>query len=145
MEVNEAPGGWRVVNDAYNANPASTEAALKALVRMGRGRRTWAVLGRMAELGEASAAEHDRIGRLAVRLGVAKLITVGDEARPLHEAARREGMAPEEATFTRDAGEAAVLLLGELAPGDVVLVKASRAAGLERLAARLTEAEGGPA
>jgi UDP-N-acetylmuramoyl-tripeptide--D-alanyl-D-alanine ligase len=134
MQTAEAPGGWRVINDAYNANPNSVAAALKTLVAMGRGRRTWAILGPMAELGDHSTAEHDRIGRLAVRLGVGRLVAVGEETRPLYEAARHEGMTPEEATMTADAGEAIRLVLGSVAAGDVVLVKASRAAGFERIA-----------
>ena len=137
MEVAQAPGGWVVVNDAYNANPASTAAALKTLVSMGRGRRTWAVLGYMAELGDTETAEHDRIGRLAVRLGVARLVAVGAETRPLFEAARLEGMTPEEATLVADPDEALALLRRSLEPGDVVLVKASRAVGLQTVAIAL--------
>lgn len=138
MEVLDTPGGWRLVNDAYNANPASTAAALRALVAMGRGKRTWAVLGGMAELGEATAGEHDRVGRLAVRLGVRRLVVVGEEARPMFEAARREGMTPEEATHVADAAAAVELLRASVAAGDVVLVKASRAIGLEQIAIALT-------
>lgn len=141
MEVMDAPGGWRVINDAYNANPASTAAALRTLVQLGRGRRTWAVLGEMAELGGAAAAEHDRIGRLAVRLGVGRLITVGSAARMLHDAARAEGMAREEAQLVPDAAAAAARVLTEIAPGDVVLVKASRAGGLEEVVERLVSGE----
>jgi len=137
METTDAPGGWRVINDAYNANPGSVAAALKALVVMARGRRTWAVLGAMAELGEHAAAEHDRVGRLAVRLGVRRLVAVGEETRPLYEAARMEGMTPEEATIVADPEEALRIARAELEPGDVVLVKASRAVGLERLALAL--------
>jgi len=143
MELTEAPGGWRVINDAYNANPASTVAALKALVSMARGARTWAVLGAMAELGERSNSEHDRIGRLVVRLGVTRLVAVGEETRPLFEAARLEGMTPDEATLVGGVDNAVALLRAGLAPGDVVLVKASRAAGLERVA--LAIAQGGAA
>jgi UDP-N-acetylmuramoyl-tripeptide--D-alanyl-D-alanine ligase len=143
MEVTEAPGGWVVVNDAYNANPNSTAAALKTLVGMGRGRRTWAVLGYMAELGDDATHEHDRIGRLAVRLGISRLVAVGEETRPLFEAARLEGMTPEEATLVANGDEALALLRRSVAPGDVVLVKASRAVGLQTVALAL--AQGGDA
>jgi len=68
MEVHERADGVTIVNDAYNANPDSMRAALKALATMGRGRRTWAVLGEMRELGPESVTEHDAIGQLAVRL-----------------------------------------------------------------------------
>jgi UDP-N-acetylmuramoyl-tripeptide--D-alanyl-D-alanine ligase len=139
MDVVEAPGGWVVVNDAYNANPNSTAAALKTLVGMGRGRRTWAVLGYMAELGDRAAEEHDRIGRLAVRLGVSRLVVVGEETRPLFEAARLEGMTPDEATMVANSDEALVLLRRALEPGDIVLVKASRAVGLQAVAIALAE------
>ena len=137
MQVLDAVEGWRVVNDAYNANPASMAAALKTLAVLGRGRRTWAVLGYMAELGETAPVEHDRIGRLAVRLGVGRLVVVGEDARPMFEAARLEGMTPEEATLVADADTAIALLRSSLSPGDVVLVKASRVVGLERVAAAI--------
>jgi UDP-N-acetylmuramoyl-tripeptide--D-alanyl-D-alanine ligase len=139
MEVVDAPGGWRVLNDAYNANPSSVLAALKTLVALGRGRRTWAVLGYMAELGEHEVPEHDRVGRLVVRLGVGKVVAVGPQTRPLIEAARLEGMTPEEATMVDGPDDAIALLRRSLEPGDIVLVKASRAAGLERVAIALSE------
>lgn len=142
MEVVQAPGGYAVVNDAYNANPASTAAALKALVSLGRGRRTWAVLGYMAELGDHEAEEHDRIGRLLVRLGISRLVAVGEAVRPLYEAARMEGMSNDEATLVADAGDATALLRGAAERGDVILVKASRVAGLEKVALALA-GEGG--
>lgn len=139
MEILDAPRGWLVIDDSYNANPASVAAALRTLVHVGRGRRTWAVLGEMAELGDVSPAEHERVGRLAVRLGVGRLVAVGAAARPVAEAARLEGMAPEECSTVPGPHEAADAVLREVAPGDVVLVKASRAAGLEAAVERLVE------
>ena len=136
MELHEV-GGRRILNDAYNANPDSTAAALKALVAMSRGRPSWAVLGYMAELGPEETAAHDRIGRLAVRLGVQHLVTVGEEARAIHEGARLEGMFGGEAMFAATAGEATELLRRHMEPDAVVLVKASRAAGLEKIAIAL--------
>jgi UDP-N-acetylmuramoyl-tripeptide--D-alanyl-D-alanine ligase len=139
MEVRDA-GGIRILNDAYNANPDSMAAALKALVTMGRRRPTWAVLGHMAELGDHAAEAHDRVGRLAVRLGVSHLLTVGEDARAMHEAARLEGFfAPDEAIFAATIDEAVDVLRRTLEPDAVVLVKASRAAGLERVAEALAE------
>ncbi|KWX00322.1 UDP-N-acetylmuramoyl-tripeptide--D-alanyl-D-alanine ligase [Carbonactinospora thermoautotrophica] len=137
MEVTERPDGVTVVNDAYNANPDSVRAALKALVAMARGRRTWAVLGQMAELGDASGEEHDAIGRLAVRLDVNRLVVVGQQAARIHAGAKLEGSWGEESVFVPDAEAAVELLHRELRPGDVVLIKASRAAGLERIAEAL--------
>jgi UDP-N-acetylmuramoyl-tripeptide--D-alanyl-D-alanine ligase len=135
MEVTERADGVTVVNDAYNANPDSTRAALRALASMGRGRRTWAVLGEMAELGDESLAEHDAVGRLAVRLNVQKLVAVGGrEAVWLDMGAKNEGSWGEESVHVSDAEAAVDLLRSQLRPGDVVLVKASRSAGLERVA-----------
>ena len=139
MEVAERADGVTVVNDAYNANPESMRAALKALAAMSAGgaRRTWAVLGAMGELGDAAAAEHDALGRLAVRLNVSRLVAVGPQARLIHAGAALEGSWANESVAVPDAAAALALLRAELEPGDVVLVKASRAAGLERLATAL--------
>ncbi|MFK4265175.1 UDP-N-acetylmuramoyl-tripeptide--D-alanyl-D-alanine ligase [Streptomyces milbemycinicus] len=148
MEVTERRDGVTVVNDAYNANPESMRAALRALVAMGtagqaEGGRTWAVLGPMAELGEESLAEHDAVGRLAVRLNVSKLVAVGgQEAAWLDMGAKNEGSWGEESVHVSDVRAAVDLLRSELRPGDVVLVKASRSVGLERVAQALLEGEG---
>ncbi|GAA1609566.1 UDP-N-acetylmuramoyl-tripeptide--D-alanyl-D-alanine ligase [Kribbella sancticallisti] len=141
MEVTERADGVTVINDAYNANPDSVRAALKALVAIGRTRkaRTWAVLGEMRELGDTSTEEHDAIGRLAVRLDVNRLVAVTEPARPIHLGASLEGSWGNESAYVDDIDGALELLRKELQPGDVVLVKASRAAGLERLVAALLE------
>ncbi|GGR01625.1 UDP-N-acetylmuramoyl-tripeptide--D-alanyl-D-alanine ligase [Streptomyces netropsis] len=148
MEVTERADGVTIVNDAYNANPESMRAALRALAAMGqaataKGGRTWAVLGQMAELGEDSLAEHDAVGRLAVRLNVSKLVAVGGrEAAWLQMGAYNEGSWGEESVHVSDAQAAVDLLRSELRPGDVVLMKASRSVGLERVAAALLAADG---
>ena len=144
MEVTERADGVTVVNDAYNANPDSMRAALKALVAMnrtpdGQPRRTWAVLGSMLELGEDSTTEHDAIGRLAVRLNISRLVVVGDTARPMASGAQHEGSWGDEAVWVPDADAAEALLAQELAPGDVVLFKSSRDAGLRWLGDRIAE------
>ena len=139
MEVSERPDGVIVVNDAYNANPESVRAALKALVAMGQGRRTWAVLGEMREIGATSVEEHDAIGRLAVRLDVSRLVAVGEGARPIHLGASHEGSWGDESAWVPDVDAAIALLTDEVQPGDIVLVKASRSIGLERVAAALLE------
>ncbi|WOT37472.1 UDP-N-acetylmuramoyl-tripeptide--D-alanyl-D-alanine ligase [Streptomyces coeruleorubidus] len=140
MEVTERPDGVTVVNDAYNANPESMRAALRALAAIGKGRRTWAVLGKMAELGDEALAEHDAVGRLAVRLNVSKLVAVGGrEAAWLQLGAYNEGSWGEESVHVSDAQAAVDLLRSELRPGDVVLVKASRSVGLESVAQALLE------
>lgn len=144
MEVVRTRDGVTVLNDAYNANPASVTAALRTLVQTRTGGRRWAVLGPMAELGEASAAEHDRIGRLVIRLGVDGLVVVGRDARPLRDAADLEGFYGQGDLYAVDGvEEVAGVLAGRLHPGDVVLVKASRAVGLERAADALVAAAGG--
>jgi UDP-N-acetylmuramoyl-tripeptide--D-alanyl-D-alanine ligase len=137
MEVTERPDGVLVVNDAYNANPESMRAALTALRTMSRARRSWAVLGQMAELGTGAEVEHDALGRFATGLGVDRLVVVGPEAGAVHTAAAADGSWRGESVQVPDVGAAVRLLRRELRPGDVVLVKASRVDGLERVAAAL--------
>jgi UDP-N-acetylmuramoyl-tripeptide--D-alanyl-D-alanine ligase len=120
MEVRETASGATVVNDAYNANPASMAAALQALAALPARRRS-AVLGEMAELGDRSVAEHLAVADLARRLGIS-VVAIGTSAY---------GVTPVGSV------DAAVAALGVLGPGDAVLVKASRVAQLERLAALL--------
>jgi UDP-N-acetylmuramoyl-tripeptide--D-alanyl-D-alanine ligase len=136
MEVHESAEGWTIVNDAYNANPDSMRAALQALAAMGSGRRTWAVLGEMRELGDLSESQHEEVGRLVASLGIANLICVGEATRPVEA-----GCAQESSTtrimWASGPEEAIDLLRGELAFGDVVLVKASRSIGLERVSEAL--------
>lgn len=122
MELTTAPDGCLVLNDAYNANPTSVAAALDSLVALQAERRI-AVLGVMAELGEGSDEAHAAIGEQARRQGV-RLVTVAAPAYGGEDVATVEE---------------AVDRLGELGPGDAVLVKGSRVAGLERLAEILLE------
>jgi UDP-N-acetylmuramoyl-tripeptide--D-alanyl-D-alanine ligase len=155
MQVATRDDGVTVINDAYNANPDSMRAGLKALAAIahetgtppaGAGkRRSWAVLGEMAELGDEAISEHDRIGRLAVRLDVSRLIVVGTgrSMSAMHHGAVMEGSWGSEATMVADADAALALLRAELRAGDVVLVKASNAAGLGTLADTLAD-EGSP-
>ncbi|MGH8939723.1 MAG: glutamate ligase domain-containing protein, partial [Actinomycetes bacterium] len=140
MEVTERPDGVTVVNDAYNANPESVRAALRTLASMAGGRRTWAVLGEMLELGAAAPEEHRAVGRLAVQTGVSRLVAVGEGARPVQEGARETD--GEESVLVPDAAAALALLREGVRPDDVVLVKASRAAGLEKVAEGLLAGPG---
>jgi UDP-N-acetylmuramoyl-tripeptide--D-alanyl-D-alanine ligase len=160
MQVTTRADGVTVIDDAYNANPDSMRAGLQALAWIAHGRtdagpaekrRSWAVLGEMAELGADAISEHDRIGRLAVRLDVSRLVVVGTgrSMSAMHNAAVLEGawgswgtQADRGAVSVPDADAALELLRAELRPGDVVLVKASNAAGLGALADALAgEAE----
>ncbi|GAA3338917.1 UDP-N-acetylmuramoyl-tripeptide--D-alanyl-D-alanine ligase [Curtobacterium pusillum] len=132
------PEGVTVINDAYNASPDSTAAALRTLAQIVRpGERTVAVLGEMAELGEFSTEEHDRIGRLVVRLGIGQLVVVGRGALPIHQAATLEGSWDGESVFIEDVDDAVHSLQDMLRPGDVVLVKSSKSAELRFLGDRL--------
>ncbi|MCH9817225.1 MAG: UDP-N-acetylmuramoyl-tripeptide--D-alanyl-D-alanine ligase [Actinomycetia bacterium] len=144
MEVKQTAEGVTVVNDAYNANPESMAAALKALVEMGRQRnvRTWAVLGEMGEQGQEAVTAHDTIGRLVVRLQVPKLIAVGEGAKGIHLAASHEGSWGDESAWVPDSAAALAMLRAELVPGDIVLIKASRSIGLEVIAAGLLDSDG---
>jgi UDP-N-acetylmuramoyl-tripeptide--D-alanyl-D-alanine ligase len=140
MEVVERPDGVTVVNDAYNANPESMRAALQALAAMAGGRRSWAVLGEMRELGALSSAEHAELARVAGDLGIARLVVVGAGARAAYdEALHRPGwQAPP--LFVPDTDAAYAALEAELADGDVVLLKSSRDSGLRFLGERLAAA-----
>jgi UDP-N-acetylmuramoyl-tripeptide--D-alanyl-D-alanine ligase len=133
MELRERPDGVLVVNDAYNANPDSTRAAIEALghlVSAGAGRRGIAVLGYMAELGDIAAESHAEAGRLAARAGAAVIVAVGADAAPVLDGARAAGGWQGEAIAAANPETAVTELRGRLRPGDVVLVKASRSAGL---------------
>jgi UDP-N-acetylmuramoyl-tripeptide--D-alanyl-D-alanine ligase len=121
-------GGGVLVNDAYNANPVSVESALAALVERAEGARTVAVLGTMAELGPDAPRWHAEAGHACARLGIDVVIGVGELAAGYATAA--EGC---EWHWAADVPEAADLLPRVLRPGDVVLLKGSRSAGVERL------------
>ena len=138
MEVLTRDDGIVVINDAYNASPDSMAAALKTLAQIIEpGQRSVAVLGEMAELGEYANEEHDRIGRLAVRLNIGQLIVVGHDARHIHNAAGLEGSWDGESKLVATADEAYDVVRELLRPNDVVLVKSSGSAGLRFLGDRI--------
>jgi UDP-N-acetylmuramoyl-tripeptide--D-alanyl-D-alanine ligase len=114
----ELPGGGLLLNDAWNANPVATRAALAYLLERADGRRTVAVLGEMAELGPDAPRYHEEVGRAAADVGV--VVGVGELAR---------NYAPDE--WAASAPEAVELVLGLVRPGDAILVKGSRSVGLE--------------
>ena len=130
----------RIINDAYNASPDSMSAALRTLAQItAPGERTVAVLGAMSELGEYADDEHDRVGLLAVRLGIQRIVIVGADARRMFLEAIAQGSWAGEAVFFATADEAYDYLQGELRDGDRVLVKSSNSAGLRFLGDRLGE------
>ncbi|MGC5014025.1 UDP-N-acetylmuramoyl-tripeptide--D-alanyl-D-alanine ligase [Streptosporangium sp. DT93] len=140
MEVGDRADGVTVVNDAYNANPDSMRAAFAALDALAGGRRRFAVVAALRELGEESDALNEELGRLAGGAGLAGLLVVGADAEPIlagAEAAVRDAGTGTRLAHAADVERAAEELSALLEPGDVVLVKGPRAAGLERVAAAL--------
>jgi UDP-N-acetylmuramoyl-tripeptide--D-alanyl-D-alanine ligase len=136
MQVVAVRGGW-IINDAYNANPSSMEAGLKALVDFPNARRHLAVLGSMGELGQHAVELHRQVGAAAARLGVATLIAVGPNAAGLREGAIAGGMDPADVIGAFDATEAAEALDQRMERGDAVLVKGSRFMKLEQVVAAM--------
>ncbi|MEU2610820.1 UDP-N-acetylmuramoyl-tripeptide--D-alanyl-D-alanine ligase [Micromonospora sp. NPDC007271] len=126
MDVFERPDGVTVIDDSYNANPASMAVALRALASMRGSGRTVAVLGYMAELGDFELQGHQQVGRLAAELGVDRLLVVGEPAAPIHEGATAVSDWGGESVLLTDQAAAVEVLRSELRPGDVVLVKGSR-------------------
>jgi UDP-N-acetylmuramoyl-tripeptide--D-alanyl-D-alanine ligase len=131
-EEDELPGGGLLINDAYNANPVSMRAALAYLAERAGDRRRVAILGDMAELGRTAPAYHREVGEAAAEAGVDELLAVGELARGYLEAGVPGRCVPNVHEAVRAVGEV-------VRPGDAVLVKASRAVGLEAVAAALTE------
>jgi UDP-N-acetylmuramoyl-tripeptide--D-alanyl-D-alanine ligase len=140
MQVSHRSDGVTIINDAYNASPDSTRAALQTLAQLGKtGRRTIAVLGEMAELGHASRTEHDAIGRVVVRLNIDQLVVVGEGARLIHSGAVLEGSWDGESLFFDQIDQAFEAVREMLEPGDIVLVKSSKSANLRHLGDKLME------
>jgi len=129
LELNDR-GGVRWLNDAYNANSDSTQAALATLATLQDGRRSYVVLGEMAELGKHASAAHQEAGRAAAEMA-AGLIAVGQFAEVTEEAARKAGLT--RVVAVEEAREAVRILREWLRPGDAVLLKASRVARLEQI------------
>ena len=138
MELATSPGGIVVLNDAYNASPSSMRAALESFAGLAPSGRRIAVLGDMLELGEHSEAEHAALGTLAASVGVDLLVAVGPHSEVTAAHAERAGVVALTAT---DRDEAHARVAAHVQPGDAVLVKASRAVGLETVAAALVRGE----
>lgn len=135
MELNVSSSGLTVINDAYNASPDSMKAALQTLAQLGRisGKKTVAVMGEMAELGEFSVHEHDAIGRLAVRLNLGQVVVVGKGAKLIHMGASQEGSWDGESQYFDEISNALGYLREMLAGDEIVLVKSSKSANLRFL------------
>ncbi|MGA6827969.1 UDP-N-acetylmuramoyl-tripeptide--D-alanyl-D-alanine ligase [Nitrospira sp. NS4] len=129
--------GVRIINDCYNANPASMKAAVQLLAQSGAGRKTIAVLGDMLELGPNAARMHEEVGAFIAQQGIAQLIACGSLGQGLAEGARRAGMNPGAVLEVADAAAAATAVKAMVAQGDVVLVKASRGMKMEQVVSAL--------
>ena len=134
MEISKLPNSISLINDAYNANPESMAAALKTLASIETPGRRWAILGAMHELGDQSVAEHDRVGRLVVRLNIDQLVVVGQVAKPLHMGAEQEGSWDGESVWFPDFAQATDYICKRVSSNDVLLFKASRSEEFDRLA-----------
>ncbi|MCW2771897.1 MAG: UDP-N-acetylmuramoyl-tripeptide--D-alanyl-D-alanine ligase [Nocardioides sp.] len=141
MALHERADGLIVINDSYNANPASMTAAIEALVAIGgrRGRRTVAVLGEMRELGDGSHAAHVQVGGVAAEAGVDVLVVVGEPAAGIAEGARAVDGWSGEAIVTAGRDEALLWVRENVAAADVVLVKASNGVALWTVADALLD------
>lgn len=140
MARTDRADGITIIDDAYNANPESMRAGLKTLAMLGRntGRRTWAILGPMLELGDQHAKEHILLGETVVRLNIDQLVVVGTEARALYTGAVNEGSWGDEVDHVLSNDEAFELLTERAQPGDIIFVKGSNGTRLWELADRLT-------
>ena len=141
MELSVRKDGLTVINDAYNASPDSMKAALQTLAQLGRqtGKKTVAVLGEMAELGEFSLHEHDAIGRIAVRLNLGQIVVIGKAAKLIHMGASQEGSWDGESAYFDEISDAKAYLRGMLTGDEIVLVKSSKSANLRHLGDDLLE------
>lgn len=142
-EIRRLARGITIIDDSYNANPTATTRALEVLAHAAGAVRRIAVLGEMLELGARSAELHEAVGTAAARLGIDRLITVGGApAQAAAAAAIAAGLPPAHVTCVPTSDEAAELVSGLVARGDVVLVKGSRGIRTDRVVERL-EGEGG--
>lgn len=141
MQLSHSVDGLTLINDAYNASPDSMKAAVQTLAELGRqtGKKTVAVIGEMAELGEYSVAEHDAIGRLVVRLNLGQLVVIGAGAKMVHMGASLEGSWDGESKYFEQISEAEAYLREMLTGEEIVLVKSSKSANLRYLGDALLE------
>lgn len=139
LNIGANKNGVVIINDTYNANPASMKAALETAAAIeGAGRRV-AVLGDMAELGTISAKSHYEVGKIAAESGLDLLVTIGPEAQTLNQGAIDAGLAKDRVHYYSDKEEALEFLLKFLKPKDLVLVKASRFMRFEQIVERLNK------
>jgi len=133
MEIFATDDNVVILNDAYNANPTSMQAALSTLMDIATEGRHIAVLGDMLELGNISSEAHKQIGEIVASLGVNILVAVGPESQVMADSATKAGMLPKTVITCKESSTAAQVLKQLVTVGDVVLVKASRGVGLEEV------------
>lgn len=131
MKITESVGGILIINDAYNANVESMNAALQTLKELEIPGKKWAILGEMLELGDCSLSMHTEVGKLAAEIGLAGLWVVGKGAEPIALSAKTQGM--QNVYFSENLDRLSRELKINLRPGDAVLLKASRGVRLERV------------
>ncbi|MGD9959616.1 UDP-N-acetylmuramoyl-tripeptide--D-alanyl-D-alanine ligase [Nocardioides sp.] len=141
MELHESAEGVVILNDSYNANPASMRAALTTLQAIGveRGARTIAVLGEMRELGAETEEAHLAIGAFAAARGIDTVLAIGEVARHLLDGVIQHTESSTTGVYAADRAAALAWLRENIAPGDVLVVKASRGAELDKVAEVLVE------
>jgi UDP-N-acetylmuramoyl-tripeptide--D-alanyl-D-alanine ligase len=145
MEVHQLPGNVTIINDAYNANPESMTAALKTLTTIPAAGKTFAILGKMHELGDASDVIHVEVAKSALGSGVNNVIAVGPPAgayglpqlSSLDSAAGAQSDLVQKAVWLQDFDQACDYIVKQVNVGDVLLFKASRAEHFEVLAERI--------
>ena len=139
MDLIHSAGGVLVINDAYNSSPTSAAAALRSLARLDVPGRRVAVLGEMLELGDQSDEQHEAIGALTAAAGIDVLIAVGRQSERMAAGASGSDVS---IVTVADPNDASEVVVGAVRRGDAVLVKASRAVGLERVAEALAAGDG---
>lgn len=140
MQLRVLRSGTTILDDTYNANPESVRAALRTLAELARGRRAIVVLGEMRELGPGGADEHQRLGAVVAEAAAVAIVSCGGLAERTALEAERAGVHAIRSPDVEAAARAAVAIV---APGDVVLVKASRSVGAEQVVDALVVAGGG--
>lgn len=131
--------GIKIINDAYNASPQSMEAAINVLCDIGKGKRTFAVLGDMLELGHISLDAHTQIGGYAAKIGCSFIVCVGENGRYIYQGALDNGVPQNRVFHFSDTKSASDFLKGILNTGDVVLVKGSRGMKMESIVSSISE------
>jgi UDP-N-acetylmuramoyl-tripeptide--D-alanyl-D-alanine ligase len=139
MAKRELANGITLIDDSYNANPQSMQAALESLARLKGAGRSLAVLGDMAELGSETRTFHERVGRNAAELEIDFLFAVGQHATSVADGARRAGMDPGRIHVAAESTEIGAIVREILRPRDWILVKGSRAMKMERVVDALAQ------